>query len=302
MVDGPGPLALGKPDSPARSAPGPLEATARITEPVWPARRSDPMGFSARSPSDHSEKRATRFWPSLSPQPRRPVHGRGGPSRLGRGIGWHQDSSSRRTSSATSSDAGRACTRSYSPGGRAALPRGRRSSLGPLPWTWGSPSRREPSEPARPGDDPLAIDRPVPGSRVTIPAPLLTCRNVNRQGFAHCTPRNGTSGFARSEPARTLLRFQIPRELLPLRVEQAVLEVDLNAQARLFEILTGKAGDWVLASRNSPSVSSASRSTARSPEARRRGRIPGLSIGAAPGCRGRKGHRASGRSTTCNLN
>jgi hypothetical protein len=58
---------------------------------------------------------------------------------------------------------------------------------------------------------------------------------------------------ARRRPARTLLRFQVPPELLPLRVERAVLEVDLNAQARPFAVFAGEGpGAEVLASRYSP--------------------------------------------------
>jgi hypothetical protein len=54
-------------------------------------------------------------------------------------------------------------------------------------------------------------------------------------------------------PGRTMLRFQVPPELLPLQVERAALLVDLNAQARSFEVFAGpQAGLEVLAAHLSP--------------------------------------------------
>jgi hypothetical protein len=103
---------------------------------------------------------------------------------------------------------------------------------------------------------PLAIDRPAPGTQVTIPAPFLSYRCVNRPNVELTSlylPQRNEWLSARSQPARTLLRFQIPPELLPLRIERAELEVDLNAQARPFEVFSGEGQQAeVLASRHSP--------------------------------------------------
>ena len=91
---------------------------------------------------------------------------------------------------------------------------------------------------------------------MTIPAPFLTYRCVFRPNLKLSSwyiPQWNQWQSAQSEPARTLLRFQIPPELLPLRIERAVLEVDLNAQTRPFEIfrVDGPQAE-VLASRQSP--------------------------------------------------
>jgi hypothetical protein len=89
---------------------------------------------------------------------------------------------------------------------------------------------------------------------VTIPTPLLAYRSVSRPGLTPLyAPERDEWVSARRHPARTLLRFQLPPELLPLRIERAVLDVDLNAQARPFEAFAGEGpGAEVLASQNSP--------------------------------------------------
>jgi hypothetical protein len=103
---------------------------------------------------------------------------------------------------------------------------------------------------------PLAIDRPAPGTRLIIPAPFLSYRGMIRPELnltALYDPQHHSWVSSRNQPARTLLRFQIPPELLPLRIDRAELEVDLNAQARLFEIFTAEGPKTeVLASRHSP--------------------------------------------------
>ena len=57
--------------------------------------------------------------------------------------------------------------------------------------------------------------------------------------YPHATP-NICPMSSMSRAGKTMLRFQIPPELIPLRVERAVLTVDLNVQARTFEVFAGK--------------------------------------------------------------
>lgn len=103
---------------------------------------------------------------------------------------------------------------------------------------------------------PLTIDRPPPGTRLTIPAPFLSYRSLIRPELSltplYDSQRNEWLSY-RTQPARTILRFQVPPELLPLRIDRAELEVDLNAQARPFEIFTQEGPKTeVLASQHSP--------------------------------------------------
>jgi hypothetical protein len=56
-----------------------------------------------------------------------------------------------------------------------------------------------------------------------------------------------------SQPAQMLLRFQLPPDLVPLRVERAVVTVDMNAPMRVFEIFAGEGPDRkVLATSTGP--------------------------------------------------
>jgi hypothetical protein len=99
---------------------------------------------------------------------------------------------------------------------------------------------------------PLTTERPAPGTRVTIPGPFLPYQGVGRDGFSLLyDPKNNEWVAARRTAARTLLRFQIPPELLPLRVERATLEVDVNAPGRPLEVLAGE-GATALATRHGP--------------------------------------------------
>jgi hypothetical protein len=122
---------------------------------------------------------------------------------------------------------------------------------------------------------------------VTIPASFLSYRCVTRPNLeltALFVPQRDEWLSARSQPARTVLRFQVPPELLPLRIERAELEVDLNAQARPFEVFSDEGQQIeVLASRQSPV--GRLRLTIDRPEALRLdaggGLYLGLAIGAA---------------------
>jgi hypothetical protein len=95
---------------------------------------------------------------------------------------------------------------------------------------------------------PLELDRPAPATRVTIPAPFLSYRNVSAPGLTLLYNLRMNEWTTRTAPARTRFRFQVPAELLPLRVERAVLEIDLSARGRSVEVFAG-AGGTVLATR-----------------------------------------------------
>jgi hypothetical protein len=72
---------------------------------------------------------------------------------------------------------------------------------------------------------PLRLERPAAGQRVTIPAPLVPCRRLLDDGPAGLT-REGTI------PIDMLLRFQLPAEVLPFRVERARLSARVTAPSR----------------------------------------------------------------------
>lgn len=73
---------------------------------------------------------------------------------------------------------------------------------------------------------PLQLEPSPPDTLVTIPAPFLECRQVDPLGNSRPPPKEFT------EPANLRLRFQLPRCVMPLRVEEAWLTVRLNVPAR----------------------------------------------------------------------
>jgi hypothetical protein len=73
---------------------------------------------------------------------------------------------------------------------------------------------------------PLRLERPAPGARVTVPGPLVSVRRVEK-GFAPRTvPDEG------QEAIDLDVRFQLPAEVLPLRLERARLEARIDAPKR----------------------------------------------------------------------
>jgi len=96
---------------------------------------------------------------------------------------------------------------------------------------------------------PLELERPAPGTRVTIPAPFLPFRSVSGSNLTVLHSPRQDDWTPRTAAARMMFRFQIPPELLPLRVERATLEFEWNAHGRTVEVLGG-AGAEVLAARS----------------------------------------------------
>lgn len=100
---------------------------------------------------------------------------------------------------------------------------------------------------------PLQIERPAPGTHIRIPAAFLTHQSIVRPGFALLFSFKKNEWVTQlARPARTMLRFQLPSELLPVRIERAVLHVDVQAQGYPFDVLSGPDKWEVLATRNSP--------------------------------------------------
>jgi hypothetical protein len=72
---------------------------------------------------------------------------------------------------------------------------------------------------------PLRLERPAPGARLTIPGPLLPYRRLIRDRLAPITRESELS-------ADMDLRFQLPPEVLPFKVERARLAAKVIAPAR----------------------------------------------------------------------
>lgn len=93
---------------------------------------------------------------------------------------------------------------------------------------------------------PIAIDRPERGMRVRIPSTFLPYRSVrNRQlkigtapNFSN-TRRTWTTNTS-TTASTSLLRFEVPRELLPLAVDGAKLTLNISAPLRDVEISSGR--------------------------------------------------------------
>jgi hypothetical protein len=96
----------------------------------------------------------------------------------------------------------------------------------------------------------VEVERPAPGTGVLIPAPFLPYQGVDFTLLYD--PKKGAWVSARTLPAKTMLRFQVPRELLPLQIDRATVSVDVSAPGRPLEILAGLGRDEVLATRVSP--------------------------------------------------
>jgi hypothetical protein len=72
---------------------------------------------------------------------------------------------------------------------------------------------------------PLRLEKPARGARLTVPGPLIPYRRVRKEGPVSPT-LNSRVGTAMH------LRFQLPAEVLPLKVERARLVAKINAPSR----------------------------------------------------------------------
>jgi hypothetical protein len=82
---------------------------------------------------------------------------------------------------------------------------------------------------------PLRLEHPAPGTRITVPGPLLPCQRILDSGPSHVTVDS-------LQNADMHLRFQLPPAALPLNVERARLVAQISAPGRRVRV-SGRAGD-----------------------------------------------------------
>ena len=83
---------------------------------------------------------------------------------------------------------------------------------------------------------PLQLRRADPGTLLTIPAPVIPWRRVVPGGL-------GRSLFESADAVSQRLRFQLPAETLPLRIESAKLTAKIDAPSRQVTISAIKNGE-----------------------------------------------------------
>jgi hypothetical protein len=81
---------------------------------------------------------------------------------------------------------------------------------------------------------PLRLERSAPGTRVTVPGPFVQCRRMREQMASVLTRESQLA-------ADMHLRFQLPAEVLPQKVEQARLVMRIRAPSRRI-VVAGRAG------------------------------------------------------------
>ncbi len=92
---------------------------------------------------------------------------------------------------------------------------------------------------------PLTIDRPVNGTKFLIPSPLLPYRNrtqPNGQPNSTMWSYGRKEWQERSSPSIAWLRFQIPKELLPLTANQARIDLKVTGPIGRVEFMGLKNG------------------------------------------------------------
>ena len=102
---------------------------------------------------------------------------------------------------------------------------------------------------------PLEIERTPPGTRVVIPLPFLDYRSVRGPLREPSTAySNATHEWIEARtPSEIYLRFQLPRQVLPIRLDRARLVVRINAPSRTVQLLGFAGQRWVsLATWNRP--------------------------------------------------
>src|SRR5262249_23999369 len=72
---------------------------------------------------------------------------------------------------------------------------------------------------------PVRLDRSVPGTRATVPGPFIASRRILSKGPTRVTTTSNIGMDMR-------LRFQLPAEVLPFRIEQARLNYRIDAPSR----------------------------------------------------------------------
>lgn len=102
---------------------------------------------------------------------------------------------------------------------------------------------------------PLEMRATPAGTHVELPWPYLPYRLVPGPGQHAPAPVYNTRKHRwlrnLSSPAHIYLRFQLPRQVLPLKLTSAVLTIKLSAPGRPVSVLAWEKGNWVTISRSS---------------------------------------------------
>ncbi|MCC6579922.1 MAG: hypothetical protein IT440_05725 [Phycisphaeraceae bacterium] len=100
---------------------------------------------------------------------------------------------------------------------------------------------------------PVRIETPKPGTKLRIPSPLIRIDAVRNSAFSSVTVFNNLNQQwigQMTQGAVAPLQFTVPGELVPLKLDSALLLIHIHAPSRLVEVLDGK--NNVLAAFNRP--------------------------------------------------
>jgi hypothetical protein len=92
---------------------------------------------------------------------------------------------------------------------------------------------------------PLQLEKPAPGTAVSIPAPLLSYQRIVNSGLIRPV-------LDATESIEMHLRFQLPREVLPFQVERSQFTLKIDAPSRRVTI-AGRDGSRVVSLRSADS-------------------------------------------------
>ena len=96
---------------------------------------------------------------------------------------------------------------------------------------------------------PLEMQRSAVGTHVEIPWPYLPYRLVPGPGLHAPAPVYNTRNHRwlqdLSSPARIFVRFQLPRQVLPVRLTSATLTIKLSSPGRPVSVLVREHGKWI---------------------------------------------------------
>lgn len=102
---------------------------------------------------------------------------------------------------------------------------------------------------------PVEMRATAAGTHVELPWPYLPYRLVPGSGQHAPAPVYNTRKHRwlknLSSPAKIFLRFQLPRQVLPLKLTSAVLTIKLSAPGRPVSVLASEQGKWVIISSSS---------------------------------------------------
>ncbi len=91
---------------------------------------------------------------------------------------------------------------------------------------------------------PLVIQRPKSGTKVAIPSAFLPYRFLRTRSGRFVTPFDvqNRTWLGLTTGGSALTRFQVPRELLPMRIEEAKFTLDVNCPGRSIEVRIERGG------------------------------------------------------------